>query len=187
MAYFEEWQQILKLFQSRATAPITLLTDFGSADYFVGSVKGVILSANPSVKIVDITHDIPAQDIETAAFTLLASYRSFGPGTIHLAVVDPGVGSARRPIIVLAAHQCFVGPDNGIFSYVLDGEPDHGVFHVTDDKCFRKPLSSTFHGRDVFAPLAAALSQNVSPNLGPPIHDAVRLGRATWTNQKRKS
>ncbi len=164
------------LFKRRATAPITLITDFGSADYFVGSVKGVILDANPSVNIVDITHEIPPQDIQSAAFTLLASYHSFAPGTIHVAIVDPGVGSSRRPVIVLAGGQCFVGPDNGVFSYILDTEPHHKVVHVTNDQHFRRPLSTTFHGRDVFAPVAAALSNSVAPeSFGPEISDAVRL------------
>ena len=110
---------------------ITLLTDFGTADYFVGAVKGAILSVNPSVIIVDITHEIPAQDIEAGAFMLLAAYKTFPRGTIHVAVVDPGVGSARRPIIVAANDQFFVGPDNGIFSYIYDREPSHQAFHVT--------------------------------------------------------
>src|ERR1700704_5194074 len=102
---------------------ITLLTDFGTADYFVGAMKGVILGINPGARIVDITHEVPPQDIAAAAFTLLAAYRSFPAGTIHLAVVDPGVGSARRPILLAAGEQLFVGPDNGIFSYILQREP----------------------------------------------------------------
>ena len=155
---------------------ITLLTDFGTEDYFVGAMKGVILSVNPRAVTIDITHDIPPQGIETAAFTLLASYRSFAPGTIHVAVVDPGVGSSRRPIIVVGGGQFFVGPDNGIFSYVLDNEPQHAVFHVSAEKYFRKPRSTTFHGRDVFAPVAAALSNGVSIDaFGPSITDELRL------------
>jgi len=157
---------------------ISLLTDFGTADYFVGSVKAVILSINPTATIVDVTHEIPAQDIEAAAFTLLASYRSFAPGTIHLAVVDPGVGSARRPILAQAGGQFFVGPDNGIFSYVFDNEPNFKVLHITSSKYFRQPLSNTFHGRDVFAPVAASLSNGLSPeSFGSEISDAVRLPR----------
>lgn len=155
---------------------ITLLTDFGSEDYFVGAMKGVILSINPRAVTVDITHDIPRQDIEAAAFTLLASYRSFPTGTIHVAVVDPGVGSSRRPILVVASEQFFVGPDNGIFSYVLDSEPHHTVFQISDERYFRKPLSTTFHGRDVFAPIAAALSTGIPHDaFGPSITDEVRL------------
>ncbi|HET7287241.1 MAG TPA: SAM-dependent chlorinase/fluorinase, partial [Pyrinomonadaceae bacterium] len=99
---------------------ITLLTDFGTADYFVGAVKGAILSVNPQAVIIDITHEIPPQDIEAAAFTLLAAYKTFPAGTIHVAVVDPGVGSTRRPIILRANQQFFVGPDNGLFTYIYD-------------------------------------------------------------------
>ncbi|HEU5459805.1 MAG TPA: SAM-dependent chlorinase/fluorinase [Pyrinomonadaceae bacterium] len=155
---------------------ITLLTDFGTVDYFVGAVKGAILSVNPRVVIVDITHEIPPQDVEAAAFTLLASYQTFPLGTIHVAVVDPGVGSARRPIVVRAGKQFFVGPDNGIFTYIYDREPSHQVVHVTSEKYFRPSPSSTFHGRDIFAPVAAELSNGVKPEaLGPRITDAVRL------------
>jgi len=153
-----------------------LLTDFGTADYFVGAVKGAILSVNPHAVIADITHEIPPQDIDAGAFTLLASYKTFPAGTIHVAVVDPGVGSTRRPIIVSANEQFFVGPDNGIFSYIYDREPSHRTFHVTAEKYFRPSPSSTFHGRDIFAPVAAALSNGVKPKkFGPVIEDEVRL------------
>ena len=162
--------------KSAALPVVTLLTDFGSADYFVAAVKGVILTINPSVTIVDITHEIPPQDIESGAFTLLTCYRDFPAGTIHVAVVDPGVGSARRGIVVSAGSQYFVGPDNGLFSYILDRERSHKTFQLTHDKYFRQPASTTFHGRDVFAPVAAALSQGVKPNkFGPRIVDEVRL------------
>jgi S-adenosyl-L-methionine hydrolase (adenosine-forming) len=155
---------------------VTLLTDFGTADYFVGAVKGVILTINPHVSIVDITHEIPPQDIEAGAFTLLTCYRDFPAGTIHMAVVDPGVGSARRPIVVSAGSYYFIGPDNGLFSYVLDREPSPQTFHVTAREYFREEPSSTFHGRDIFAPVAAALSKGVKPaQLGPQIEDEVRL------------
>ena len=155
---------------------ITLLTDFGNADYFVAAVKGVILTINPLVSIVDITHEIPPQDIEAGAFTLLTCYRDFPAGTVHVAVVDPGVGSTRRPIVVSAGSQYFVGPDNGLFSYVLDREPSHQTFHVTASEYFRETPSSTFHGRDIFAPAAAALAKGVKPaKLGPRIGDEVRL------------
>ena len=156
---------------------ITLLTDFGTADYFVGAVKGAILSVDPQAAIVDITHEIPPQDIEAGAFTLLASYKTFPAGTIHMAVVDPGVGSTRRPIVVIANEQFFVGPDNGIFSYICDRESSHRTFHITEEKYFRPSPSSTFHGRDIFAPVAAALSKGVKPEeLGSEIEDEVRLG-----------
>jgi S-adenosyl-L-methionine hydrolase (adenosine-forming) len=164
---------------------ITLLTDFGTADYFVGAVKGAILSVNPQAVIVDITHEIPPQDIEAGAFMLLASYKTFPPGTIHVAVVDPGVGSERRPIVVSTNEQFFVGPDNGIFSYICDREPSHRTFHITEDKFFRRSPSSTFHGRDIFAPVAAALSNGVKPKeLGSEIDDEVRLGSLNPVVQK---
>ena len=155
---------------------ITLLTDFGTADYFVGAVKGAILSVNPKAVIADITHEIPPQDIEAGAFTLLACYNTFPAGTIHVAVVDPGVGSERRPIVVSANEQFFVGPDNGIFSYICDREASHRTFHITAEKYFRPSPSTTFHGRDIFAPIAAALSKGLKPEkLGREIDDEVRL------------
>ncbi|MDQ5846979.1 MAG: SAM-dependent chlorinase/fluorinase, partial [Acidobacteriota bacterium] len=162
---------------SRLPGPlITLLTDFGTADYFVGAVKGVILSINPAATIVDITHEIPPQDIEAAAFTLLAAYATFPLKTVHVAVVDPGVGSSRRPILVEAAGQFFVGPDNGIFSYLCDSVKNSQVFHLTNAKYFRQPVSPTFNGRDVFAPVAAAISNGADPQqLGDKIKDYVRL------------
>ncbi len=160
---------------SRNQPPITLLTDFGNADYFVAAMKGVILSYNPAARIVDITHEVPAQDIEAAAFTLFAAHSAFPIGTIHVAVVDPGVGSDRRAILIKAAGQFFVGPDNGIFSYVCD-ESEARVFHVTDPVWFRRPVGDTFHGRDVFAPIASWLSLGATPKrIGKEIHDYVRL------------
>ena len=155
---------------------ITLVTDFGTDDYFVGAMKGVILSVNSGAALIDITHEIPPQDIHAAAFTLLACYRSFAQGTIHVAIVDPGVGSTRRPILVVAGGYFFIGPDNGIFSYVLDNEADQTIFHITSEQFVRKPLSTTFHGRDVFAPVAAALSTGLSTDsFGPQINDPVKL------------
>jgi S-adenosylmethionine hydrolase len=155
---------------------ITLLTDFGTADYFVGAVKGAILSVNPRAVIVDITHEIAPQDIEAGAFTLLAAYKTFPAGTIHVGVVDPGVGSERRPIIVSANEQFFVGPDNGLFTYICDRESSHRVVHVTSGHYFRPDSSTTFHGRDIFAPVAAALSNGVAlEEFGREIDDAVRL------------
>lgn len=155
---------------------ITLLTDFGTADYFVGAMKGVILSLNAQAHIIDITHEIPPQDIRAGAFTLLAAYRDFPPQTIHVAVVDPGVGSRRRPILVASGEQFFVGPDNGLFSYIYEREVKCRVFHLTREKYFCHPVSATFHGRDVFAPVAGALSNGVEPaELGDEIIDYVRL------------
>ncbi len=155
---------------------ITLLTDFGTADYFVPAVKGVILSINPRIRIVDLTHEIPAQDVMAAAFTLGACYSDFPAGTVHVAVVDPGVGSSRRAIVVETVGQLFVGPDNGIFSYVYAREKAVKVFQVARQEYFRQPVSSTFHGRDVFAPVAAWLSRGIAPeNLGDELHDYIKF------------
>jgi len=158
---------------------VTLLTDFGFADYFVGAMKGVILTRSPSATIVDITHSIPPHDIRAAAFILNGAYSCFPAGSIHLAVVDPGVGSDRRPIVVETSKYIFVGPDKGIFSIVLQRLPEAQVRHVTSGKYFLPSLSSTFHGRDLFAPVAAALASGLSPEaLGPIVKDPIRLGFA---------
>ena len=155
---------------------ITLLTDFGSQDYFVGAMKGAILSINPHALIIDITHEIPPQDIETAAFNLLATYKDFPAGAIHVAVVDPGVGSARKPILIECAKQFFVGPDNGIFSWICEREGSSRAIHLTNQAFFRQPVSATFHGRDIFAPVAAALSSGVAmTEFGDRLSDYVRL------------
>jgi hypothetical protein len=155
---------------------ITLLTDFGTADYFAGAMKGVILSINARARVLDLTHEIGAHDIQAGAFNLLAVYRDFPAGTIHVGVVDPGVGSARRPIVVKGGGQFFVGPDNGLFSYIYEREADCRVFHLTREKYFRHPVSETFHGRDVFAPVAGALSLGTrADELGDEITDYVKL------------
>jgi len=155
---------------------ITLLTDFGSQDYFVGAMKGVIFSINPSAQIVDITHEVQPHDIQAAAFNLLAAYPAFPAGTIHLAVVDPGVGSQRRPLAIECAGQFFVGPDNGIFSWICEREGNSRVIHLLNEKFFHQPVSSTFHGRDIFAPIAAALSKGLAvEELGEPLSDYVGL------------
>jgi len=158
---------------------VTLLTDFGTADYFVGALKGAVLSADPSAQLVDITHDIPPHDIEAAAFTLLAAFESFPAGTVHLAVVDPGVGSERRPVAVESRERHFVGPDNGVFGHVYERLKNFSVFHLTNADYFRRDVSTTFHGRDIFAPVAGALSRGVrAAALGPVVTDAVRLALA---------
>lgn len=155
---------------------ITLLTDFGIADYFVGAMKGAILSVSPQAQIVDITHEIPPQDIQAGALTLRAAYRSFPARTVHVAVVDPGVGSSRRPILVTACEQFFVGPDNGLFGYVYERESDHCVYHLNREEFFHSSVSQTFHGRDVFAPVAGALAAGKGASeLGQEITDYVRL------------
>ncbi len=156
---------------------ITLLTDFGTQDYFVASMKGVILSINPEANIVDITHDVPPQDVHRAALILWACYKYFPQGTIHVVVVDPGVGTERRPILVKTRNYYFIGPDNGVLS--LAAEED-GVVEILDlakmCRAARRRVSHTFHGRDIFAPAAAYLSLGVSPQeLGEPVRDYVRL------------
>ncbi|MBD0371625.1 MAG: SAM-dependent chlorinase/fluorinase [Pyrinomonadaceae bacterium] len=155
---------------------VSLLTDFGTKDYFVGAMKGALLSVNPQVQIIDITHEIPPHDIYAGAFQLLAAYRSFPAKTVHVAVVDPGVGSTRRPVLVASRDYFFVGPDNGLFSYVCEREEQVRVFHLTNEKYFRSTVSATFHGRDLFAPVAGAVSSGVAPEeLGPEITDYIRL------------
>jgi S-adenosyl-L-methionine hydrolase (adenosine-forming) len=155
---------------------ITLLTDFGTSDYFVGAVKGAILSINPHAQLIDITHEVPPHDVLAGAFTLNACYRDFPKGTVHLAVVDPGVGSTRRPIVAVNDGHIFVGPDNGIFGLALARSSDLRVFQATNAKFHRSSISSTFHGRDVFAPLAAHLDLGVDPKeVGPEIGDYQRL------------
>ncbi len=155
---------------------ITLLTDFGLSDYFVPAVKGVILTINPSIEIIDITHDVAAQDIDSAAFTLGACYHNFPSGTVHVAVVDPGVGSSRRPIVVKAGGYFFVGPDNGVFSFVYARENQSRVYRITNDRYFLHPVSPTFHGRDVFAPIAARIVGGVKPDeFGEEIDDYIRF------------
>ncbi len=139
-------------------------------------MKGVILSINPAVQIIDITHEIPPQDIHAGAFNLVSVYKAFPPGTIHVGVVDPGVGSRRRAILIECAEQLFVGPDNGLFGWICERERNFVARQLTNENFFRQPLSATFHGRDIFAPVAAALSNGVNPEeFGPTIKDIVLL------------
>jgi S-adenosylmethionine hydrolase len=157
---------------------ITLLTDFGTRDYFVGAMKGAILSLSAQANIIDITHEIPPQDISSAAFTLAASYKNFPPKTIHLAVVDPGVGSARRAILLVTEDYFFLAPDNGLLSFIFDEVEDAraSVFELTNEKYFAENVSRTFHGRDVFAPVAAHLFNGVAPQeFGAEIKDFARF------------
>jgi hypothetical protein len=141
---------------------VTLTTDFGLADHFVAAMKGVILSIEPRASIVDLSHEIAPFSIPEAAFTLSQAYASFPSKTIHVVVVDPGVGTARRPILAQAAGQYFVAPDNGVLSLVYAREK-HRVRAITAVRYFRHPVSRTFHGRDVFAPVAAHLASGVPP------------------------
>jgi S-adenosylmethionine hydrolase len=155
---------------------ISLTTDFGLSDHFVGVMKGVILEICPEARIVDITHECRAYDIQEAAFSIGQAYRYFPPKTVHVAVVDPGVGTSRRAILVEAGGQFFVGPDNGIFAYILSSEK-HKVRAVSNAKYFLKPVSQTFHGRDVFAPVGAHLACGIAPaRMGKPIDNYLRPG-----------
>ncbi|MDA2918373.1 SAM-dependent chlorinase/fluorinase [Desulfobacterota bacterium AH_259_B03_O07] len=141
---------------------ITLTTDFGLSDPYVGSMKGVIYSINPNALITDITHDIPSHDVFKAAFILRNFISYFPEETINLVVVDPGVGSSRRAIAVEADNKYFVGPDNGVFTFVYMDANSYAVFEITDPKYMLKNISSTFHGRDIFAPVAGHISIGVS-------------------------
>jgi S-adenosyl-L-methionine hydrolase (adenosine-forming) len=155
---------------------VTLLTDFGLVDHYAGVMRGVLMGTDPEIRVVDLTHEIAPGRIDEGAFALLAAYLYFPRGTVHVAVVDPGVGSARRAIVVEAAEQYFVGPDNGLFSYVLEREAEARAVEVTNSQYFRQPLSTTFHGRDLFAPVGAALARGVRPEeLGPPLPSPTRL------------
>lgn len=158
---------------------IALLTDFGTRDYFVAAMKGVILSINPQANIVDITHEIPPQQIRSASFTLRACYKNFPPETIFVAIVDPGVGSRRRAILVETKNYHFIAPDNGLLSFVFAEEKNFRVFELTNDRFFAENVSQTFHGRDVFAPTAAHLSKGVEPReFGSEITDFVHFKTA---------
>ncbi len=158
---------------------ITLTTDFGTSDVYVGVMKGVILNINPDAQIVDITHDIPPQDIHEAAFTIHAAQRYFPKGTIHIIVVDPGVGSNRQTIVCHTDNAFFVCPNNGVLSYVLqDVETENNPDTIAiDNPTYLMPkVSNTFHGRDIFAPIAAHLSLGVTmKEIGTPIHDLISL------------
>jgi S-adenosyl-L-methionine hydrolase (adenosine-forming) len=171
---------------------ITLITDFGLKDSYVAAVKGAMLSINPDVMIVDITHLIQPQNIKQASYVLNSVYRDFPEGTIHVAVVDPGVGSRRRAIVIKTGKYYFVGPDNGIFGSILHkvtsrtgkisggGKPDQAwipvrgedkAFSLTNKTYFAGKVSATFHGRDIFAPVAAFISKGVQADkFGSPIY-----------------
>jgi S-adenosylmethionine hydrolase len=155
---------------------ITLLTDFGDQDTFVASMKGVILTINPQASFVDLSHHVSPHAVEEAAYLLNSCYRYFPEGTVHVAVVDPGVGSARRPLLVKTAGYYFLGPDNGLFSYVLKDKDEVEVREIENQEYRLKSVGHTFDGRDLFAPSAAWLTKGVpASSFGPVIHDPVRL------------
>jgi len=142
---------------------ITLMTDFGTKDGYVGTMKGVILGINPQCTLVDITHEIPPQGVFEGAFVLGKPYRSFPRGSIHLGVVDPEVGAQREPLVVETEGYYFVGPDNGLFTWIYREKEVKQVVGIRNRDFFRKPISQTFHGRDIFAPIAAHLSLGRKP------------------------
>ena len=142
---------------------ITFLSDFGLTDGYVGSVKGSIFSSFPEARVIDITHEIKPFQIEEAAYTLMSYYSFFPKDTVHLTVVDPGVGGKRAPLIIKTANYYFVGPDNGLFSYIFQKEA-YTAFEI-NTTMFDSKISATFHGRDIFAPVAAKLARGVKPEL----------------------
>jgi S-adenosyl-L-methionine hydrolase (adenosine-forming) len=173
---------------------ITLTTDFGTTDHFTGTMKGVILGIQAAAQIVDITHEVQAFEIADGAFTIAQAYRYFPKRTIHVVVVDPGVGSTRRPILAEVAGQFFVAPDNGVLSIIF-GHEKPKVRHITNQRFFLKPVSRTFHGRDIFAPVAAHLASGITPaHFGKLIDDYIQLsfhrptqtGKNAWTGSVLK-
>ena len=182
-------------------APIvTLTTDFGTVDPYVGVMKGVILGVNPRVSIVDISHEVPPQAIKAGAFVIGTSHRYFPQGTVHVVVVDPGVGTSRRPVLLATPSANFLAPDNGILGHVLwqgFGEKDplvlegsqvslpqgYRAYHINNPDYWVHPLSTTFHGRDIFAPAAAHLSLGLEARqLGPEVNHLTWL--AGWQPQR---
>jgi S-adenosylmethionine hydrolase len=155
---------------------ITLTTDFGTNDHFVGAMKGVIVDIVPDAQIVDISHAVQAFDVLDGALAISQAYSYFPSGTVHMVVVDPGVGTNRRPILASSDGYHFVAPDNGVLSMVYAKEPRIRVRHITSEHYFRTPVSNTFHGRDIFAPVAAYLAKQVdSHKFGDEIEDYVRF------------
>lgn len=155
---------------------ITLTTDFGASDHYVGAMKGVVYSINPSARVVDISHAVQSYDLLDGALTIAQAYSYFPADTIHVVVVDPGVGSARRPILARTDKYFFVAPDNGVLSLVLEREERVHVREISSDHYFLQPVSQTFHGRDVFAAVAGWLSKGVEfSNFGNEISDYVRF------------
>lgn len=145
----------------RTVRVITLTTDFGQSDWFVGTMKGVIANINPQVKVIDLSHGISAGDIRAGAFALMAAYHYFPAKTIHVAVVDPGVGSSRKGVVIETARYTFVGPDNGVLSWAVRGEKIKTIRWLENRRFALPDVSATFHGRDIFAPAAAHLSKGI--------------------------
>ncbi len=155
---------------------ITLTTDFGSHGPYVAAMKGIILGIHPDARLVDVSHEIAPQNMREAAFCLTQITACFAAGTIHLVVVDPGVGTDRRLVCVRTQGQLFLAPDNGVLSWVARGRSDVEWWEISAARFWRQPVSATFHGRDILAPVAAHLSLGVPPSaLGPAVADGVTL------------
>jgi S-adenosylmethionine hydrolase len=158
------------------TATIALLTDFGSQDAYVGVIKGVIARITPQAHVIDITHSIPPGDVRRAAFELFHALPYFPSRTVFVTVVDPGVGTVRRPIALSLAEMTCVGPDNGVFSYILASMKPRKIVELESSTYHLHPVSHTFHGRDIFAPVAAHLAAGVDLDvLGPVVQDLIQL------------
>lgn len=155
---------------------IAILTDFGTKDIYVGTMKGVMHNIAPETVVIDITHHIEAQNVRQAAFSLMTSYPYFAAGTTFLVVVDPGVGSSRKPIAVQAGEYVFIAPDNGVLSYVLADFAEYHAFELTNREFWLPETSATFHGRDVFAPVAAHIASGTPlETVGEPLEDIFML------------
>ena len=166
---------------------VTLTTDFGTADYHVGAMKGAILDVCPDAEVVDITHDLTPFDILDGAFTLAHACETFPYRTVHVVVVDPGVGTDRRALLVSGDRHYFIAPDNGLLSFIYPKQEKLAVYHITSEHYFRQPVSRTFHGRDVFAACAGWLAKGVeAEKFGEPIEDYVKLAvpKAQATSEK---
>ncbi|UCF84911.1 MAG: SAM-dependent chlorinase/fluorinase [Desulfobacteraceae bacterium] len=160
----------------KSSGIITLTTDFGFMDPYIGVMKGVILSINPEARVIDVGHQLKTGFIFQASTLIQEAYPFFPEGTVHVAVVDPGVGGDRRPIVVRTKAHLFVGPDNGIFWPIITAFPHVEIIHLRENKYFLPHISQTFHGRDIFAPVAAHLSRGIDPSeMGPGISNPVPL------------
>jgi len=158
------------------TSIITLTTDFGLNDHFVGAMKGVILDLAPDAQIIDINHSVQPFDVLDGALTISQAYSYYPSGTVHMVIVDPGVGTARRPILLTGDRHQFIAPDNGVLSLIYDREERLSVRHITAEHYFLQPRSNTFHARDIFSPVAAYLAKGVEPDrFGDEITDYVRF------------
>jgi S-adenosyl-L-methionine hydrolase (adenosine-forming) len=161
---------------------ITITTDFGTRDGYVGTMKGVIAGIAPDVPCIDITQEIPPQDVRSAAYVLWTALPYFPPESIHIVVVDPGVGTARRPIAARTSWGLLVGPDNGVFSYVWEAAPPALIVELANPNYRNMAVSSTFHGRDIFSPAGAYLARGVPlAEFGPAVTDPVRLPAPVFT------